>query len=608
MNKIPAILLALFAQFTFSQTIWDGEIDTDWYTSNASASEFTISTAGQLAGLAKLVNEGNTFVLQYVILGADIMLNDTTNWKNWENGPPANKWIPIGTYTETTETEDKSFLGLFKGSGYTISGIYIDNSSDYQGLFGHLPGDVIELGVTASYIKGRNNVGGMAGYTNRRGGIRDSYFTGVVMGQDSVGGLVGKNDYSNYGKYSISNSYFVGVVTGRDHVGGLVGNNNISVWRTSSRYIIDSSYSSGVVTGRNNVGGLIGYNDGGNNNNNGSTGSVNECYFIGTVTGQNDVGGLVGRNYSDVGKSYFAGNVTGQNDVGGLVGGNYSDVRRGYSVGTVSGTSYVGGLVGFSDISSNIIHSYSINVVSGDSYVGGLIGKINGGNLNNCYSAGRVEGVSNVGGLIGGRGSVFSGDYNYYDREASGQSNSSGGLPKTTAEMKRSSTFHYSWYFGNIWGINDIINDGYPYLMWREDKLCTEAGHIYIGEVYLGVCKTEEQICEETEGMVWGNGNCKTIEQAACEDSNGMVWDNGKCTTPIFIQQILGRQIRIQTISNGIIIENLPRNAEVQIYNLQGEKVYSGNSGNYQVLKIMIHTNGMYIVKAENQTFRIAVR
>jgi hypothetical protein len=51
--------------------------------------------------------------------------------------------------------------------------------------------------------------------------MSNSYSTGSVIGNDNVGGLVGKND----GTGTVSNSYSTGNVTGNLHVGGLMGRN-----------------------------------------------------------------------------------------------------------------------------------------------------------------------------------------------------------------------------------------------------------------------------------------------------------------------------------------------------------------------------------------------
>ncbi|MDR0516289.1 MAG: hypothetical protein LBH25_04520 [Fibromonadaceae bacterium] len=126
--------------------------DIAWY--NSSQTEFVITTAEALAGLAELVNNGNDFAGKSIKLGADIMLNDTANWQKWESNPPKNKWMPIGNYDNP-----------FEGKGFIVSGVYVSNLDDNQGFFGyiHCGGTIERLGVTASYVEGKNNVGGFVG-------------------------------------------------------------------------------------------------------------------------------------------------------------------------------------------------------------------------------------------------------------------------------------------------------------------------------------------------------------------------------------------------------------------------------------------------------------
>jgi hypothetical protein len=66
--------------------------------------------------------------------------------------------------------------------------------------------------------------------------------------------------------------------------------------------------------------------------------------------------------------------------------------------------------------------------------------------------------------------------------------------------------------------------------------------------------------------------------------------------------------IRVQAIGNAIVLENLPKNAKVEVYNLQGKLVYSAYPENPQILRIGVQTKGIYIVKAGTQTMRVAVR
>jgi len=148
------------------------------------------------------------------------------------------------------------------------------------------------------------------------------------------------------------------------------------------------------------------------------------------------VGGLVGFNNCGISNCYAVGTVIGSNfGVGGLIGinGGGSAVSSCYATGTVTGNSQVGGLVGRHDDSSTVSNCYAIGAVSGNVDAGGLVGYNNGGNVSNSY----------------------------WDVETSGQSNSDGGLGKTTAEMVQQTTF-VDWDFATIWGI--VENVTYPYL------------------------------------------------------------------------------------------------------------------------------------------------
>jgi len=66
-------------------------------------------------------------------------------------------------------------------------------------------------------------------------------------------------------------------------------------------------------------------------------------------------------------------------------------------------------------------------------------------------------------------------------------------------------------------------------------------------------------------------------------------------------------RIIVQTTSNAILLSNLPPNAKVEVYNLQGKLIYSAYPENPRILKILVQTKGMYIVKANNQTAKVTL-
>jgi hypothetical protein len=220
------------------------------------------------------------FSNKYLKLGAHIAFNDTANWQNWANEPPVNEWTPIGISDYFFET---LFEGTFDGSGFTISGIYINSESNRKGLFAESNGIVKNLGVTASYVKGKSNIGGLAGRNN--GEISKSYYVGDVVGYEksdyskshNVGGIAGIN------RGTISNSYSAGTASGDWVVGGLVGDNTLSS-------VINNSYSTVKVTGREYyIGGLVGENASIDIANY-TSGTVNNSYYNKETSGQNDKG------------------------------------------------------------------------------------------------------------------------------------------------------------------------------------------------------------------------------------------------------------------------------------------------------------------------------
>ena len=132
--------------------VWDGTADTSWYTSAPDASEYHISTAEQLAGLAQLVNAGpgtTNFAGKTFYLDNDLDLS-------------GHEWISIGTVLGG-DCPEYSFCGVFDGQGHVISNLY-SHESYIQGadeshnllrnaLFGSVyNGEVKNLGVADAEI------------------------------------------------------------------------------------------------------------------------------------------------------------------------------------------------------------------------------------------------------------------------------------------------------------------------------------------------------------------------------------------------------------------------------------------------------------------------
>lgn len=206
----------------------------------------TISSPEQLGLLAYNVNNnGQTYDGYTISLTADIPLKPDENTEIL--------WVPIGNNTNR-------FMGTFDGKGKTISGLTInDDNVDYAGLFGYVSshGQIKNVKLTGSTIKGHDYVGGIAGYIASGCSIENCLVgTDVLVnGTTDVGGVVGK----------------------------LVGT-------------LQGCVSGATVAGQNNIGGIVGE----------GYGDTNKSIYNGSsVTGQSCVAAVIGRIVSGIRKSNY---------------------------------------------------------------------------------------------------------------------------------------------------------------------------------------------------------------------------------------------------------------------------------------------------------------
>ena len=269
---------AVMAEENSDVDTWDGTADTSWYTGHESDTEYYITTAEQLAGLAQLVNAapGKTnFVGKTFYLKNDLDLS-------------GHEWISIGT-VRGGNCPEYSFCGVFDGQGHVISNLY-SHESDIEGadeshnllrnaLFGNVyNGEVKNLGVANAEIwidpkddsaagkgilvdwmgeskitncwtsgsiysgtKMEKNIGGIVGVTVRDCTISGCYSTATLTGNftnsagyytepdpakwpcDSIGGIVGARFDGNL---TVTDCWFDGKIVVKSlqaAVGGIVG-------------------------------------------------------------------------------------------------------------------------------------------------------------------------------------------------------------------------------------------------------------------------------------------------------------------------------------------------------------------------------------------------
>lgn len=233
---------------------------------------YQISTAAQLAYLAKQVNEGTDYQRVHFRLVSDLDLG-------------GKEWTPIGT-------DGKIFWGGFDGGGRTITGMTITGKENkYVGLFGAC----YNFTAPSSYIKS---------VTVKRANISGHSFVGAIAG-------AGANISDCY---SIENTIYASRCVG-GVCGSLIGN-------------ISGCYNSSSVKGNSTAGGIMGSASYEGRDGNGV---VQYCYNIGAVTvSQQDssVGGITGAsaNRYDISNCLNCGKITGNGkNVGGIAGSTDSN-------------------------------------------------------------------------------------------------------------------------------------------------------------------------------------------------------------------------------------------------------------------------------------------
>lgn len=138
----------------FPTSEWQAFADVSWYSD--AVNEFTLTTEAQLAGLSKLVKEGNSFSGKTISLGNDLDLGE-------------HLWTAIG-YTYRTP-----FSGNFDGKHHTIKNlkVYRGDSGDFLGLFGYYAsGNLKDLTIDGGMVQ-REGHGGSAGREFHLGGYNE---------------------------------------------------------------------------------------------------------------------------------------------------------------------------------------------------------------------------------------------------------------------------------------------------------------------------------------------------------------------------------------------------------------------------------------------------
>lgn len=218
---------------------------------------YQISSAGELANLAKMVSGGETYESTYFELTADIDLG-------------GKEWTPIGT-------KDSQFAGKFSGNGKTIRNLTV-GGGDNSGLFAHSSGEIKDVYLEKIDITTTMNAGGVCAFNS--GTIEGcGVLSGTIICSNPNGGQLGGICKENSG--TISRCFSNASVKGATSAGIVFVNNKNGV--------VQDCYNTGTLEGSSSASGI-------NTNN---YGIIKTCLNLGAVIAEDKISeeGSVIRGY-----------------------------------------------------------------------------------------------------------------------------------------------------------------------------------------------------------------------------------------------------------------------------------------------------------------------
>ena len=294
-----ALCLTLLPMAAFAEDAapdaWDGTADTSWYVGHESDTEYHITTAEQLAGLAKVINTEN----------APVSFEGKTVYLDNDLDLAGHEWISIGNglaQQNNTQYDPDwyySFNGTFDGQGHVIYNLYSHDSLFNEerdcymtGLFGQVfHGKVMNLGVADADIwvdPDDTSTYGMGILIDYLAGsvVENCWTSGSITGgsyfEKYIGGLVGCSLYGSRDPSTtssrISGCYSTATITGNYGSSSNAYNQKFQLWYADAL---------GGIMGRP-IDGYGGHVD------------INDCWFGGKIVVnsiQANVGGIIG--YTD---------------------------------------------------------------------------------------------------------------------------------------------------------------------------------------------------------------------------------------------------------------------------------------------------------------------
>ncbi len=204
-------------------------------------------------------------------------------------GSEDNQWVPIGNHSN-------QYAGTFDGDNYTISGLYInDSTAGYQGLFGVANVNATIKNLLVKDVEITANDGASAIVAVSSADIINVYVDNVtIVALNFVGAIVGYNQGNIYVS-SASNIELTATVSNAQ-IGGISGYNDSNIVATYVNNAIITADASLVM-----LGGIVGHNYSGEI----VSSYINDMILNNTGNSTN-VGGIIGNAYREtLSSNYF---------------------------------------------------------------------------------------------------------------------------------------------------------------------------------------------------------------------------------------------------------------------------------------------------------------
>ena len=296
MKKVLSLLLAIVFVFAAFPVTFASAADV-----------IEISDAAQLASIGTNDN--------YPLSGS-YKLTKSINLSGYDS------WTPIG--------QSSAFSGTFEGNGKTISGLKVNTSGTYAGLFGQVTGTIKNLTVTGSVTLNATS----SGATNAYAGIIAGYTSGwaTIYSCSTTGEVTATASTSGSGGWFGSGSATV-------YAGGVVGNH------TSMNVIEISAHEGGTVSATANA-----------------TSSANTTAYAGGVVGKANASIVDCYNVADVSATATSSGGNSNAYSGGILGGGTSNILGSiFGSSTKIATSYNSG-----DVSATGSSKAAAGAIAGD--------------------------------------------------------------------------------------------------------------------------------------------------------------------------------------------------------------------------------------------------